>query len=44
VRLIQNIGNTEVQVDAHPGEHHWLTVATLLNVTATSLIQDNFIF
>jgi glucose/arabinose dehydrogenase len=44
VRLIQNSGNTEVQVDAHPGEHHWLTVATLLNVTATSLIQDNFIF
>jgi hypothetical protein len=43
VRLIQNGANTEVQVDSHFGEHHWVDAATLQNVNAAALIHANFL-
>jgi hypothetical protein len=43
VRLIQNGANTEVQVDAHFGEHHWLDAVTLQNVNAAALVHANFL-
>jgi hypothetical protein len=43
VRLVQNGASTEVQVDAHPGTHHWVTAVTLQNVTATAVIPENFV-
>jgi VCBS repeat-containing protein len=43
VRLIQNGANTEVQVDSHFGEHHWVDAVTLQNVNAAALIHANFL-
>lgn len=44
VRLIQNGVNTEVQVDSHFGEHHWVDAVTLQNVNAAVLTHANFFF
>jgi hypothetical protein len=43
VRLIQNGASTEVQVDAHFGEHHWVDAVTLQNVNVAALIHGNFL-
>ena len=43
VRLIQHNSATELQVDIRPGNHNWLTAATLPGVIATALVPDNFI-
>ena len=44
VRLVQDGTKTEVQVDAHPGAHDYVTAATLQNTTASSLTGDNWTF
>jgi Ca2+-binding RTX toxin-like protein len=44
VRVVQNGANAEVQVDTHPGDHHWVTAVTLQSVASAALTLDNFIF
>jgi hypothetical protein len=44
LRLIQNGANTEVQIDAQFGEHHWVDAVTLQNVNAAALTHANFFF
>jgi hypothetical protein len=39
VALIQNGANTEVQIESHIGEHHWVTAVTLQNVLAPSRVH-----
>jgi hypothetical protein len=43
VRLIQNGASTEVQVDSHFGEHHWVDAVTLQSVNAAALVHSNFL-
>jgi hypothetical protein len=43
IRMVQNGAATEVQVDMHPGEHRFATAVTLQNVSAPSLVADNFL-
>jgi len=43
IRMVQNGAATEVQVDLHPGEHRFATAVTLQDVSASSLVADNFL-
>jgi Ca2+-binding RTX toxin-like protein len=43
IRLIQDGAKTELQVDSHPGVHHYVTAATLESVVATQVTIDNFL-
>jgi RTX calcium-binding nonapeptide repeat (4 copies)/FG-GAP-like repeat len=43
IRMVQNGAATEVQVDMHPGENRFATAVTLQNVSASSLVADNFL-
>jgi V8-like Glu-specific endopeptidase len=44
VRLVQNGANTDVQVDAHPGTHSYVTLVQLDNVAAGSITSANWRF
>jgi len=44
VRLVQNGADAEVQIDAHFGEHHWVDIATLQQVSVAALTPANFLF
>ena len=43
IRMVQNGAATEVQVDMHPGERRFATAVMLQNVSASSLVADNFL-
>jgi len=43
IRMVQNGAATEVQVDMRPGENRFATAVTLQNVSASSLVADNFL-
>jgi len=43
VRTIQDGAATQIQLDANSGPgQHWVTLATIQNVAATSLTTDNW--
>jgi len=44
VRLVQNGSNTDVQIDAHPGTHSYVTLVQLDNVAAGSITSANWRF
>jgi hypothetical protein len=44
VRMVADGANTDVQVDANPGAHNFVTVVTLDNVAPTAMTAANWKF